>query len=379
LGNLYKMMQPLSHKQSECGSLRSRSCVLTRRSPSVSFSACTHRASRLTRRGVLSLGASSFSFLASRSVKGFALGCAPIASSFVQPADNMRARGTQEWVRELEVLRYLGCSDIYLQWLQLNDDSFFDSIDTPDPRRFSTAFIAAAAHLGLGVVFGLSAELRHVRQLYATPAALDKYLAQIRGRSLQLAKNIFAANLTSTCRFYLPEELDDLSLSDPGRADVWVEHLRTTHRQLSDIGNSDIIISSYVTGRQTPEQYSAVWDRIWSRTPVILLLQDGYGAHHFKDPERVWNYADALRAVADRHHRQWGIIIELFDLLSGPPVSTGPYFAQPTTFERLSRQLRRSEDYAGTIRAAYSMTEHMADAAGPMATALREAYRSHYC
>jgi hypothetical protein len=302
-----------------------------------------------------------------------------INSTFIQPLNALRGRGLKYWLDHMANLKQLGISEVYLQWMEINNTSF---VVPSEQYQFLAPILAAAEQSGVGLRFGLSTDLVGTGMYYATPTKLAAYLANLRKASLRIAAQLqsVAAPSPAFRGWYLPEEIDDLAISDGARSRVWVHHLVAMVDELKVYGGqTSVAISTYVTGAQQPSQFGAFWGQVWDHVPLTVLVQDGYGVNHLAIPADIKHYYAALDREATRRNRDWGIIIELFQQIEGPPINEGPYKDIPAPIERIIEQITLAEKFPKASRAAYSAHEHMSQTAGMKARALAEAYRLQYC
>jgi hypothetical protein len=302
-----------------------------------------------------------------------------IKSTFIQPLNTLRGRGPQYWLDHMANLQQLGISEVYLQWMEINNTSF---VVPGEEHQLLAPILAAAEQSGVGLRFGLSTDLAGTGLYYAAPTKLAAYLTNRRQASLSIAAQLqsVAAPSPAFRGWYLPEEIDDLAISDAARSRVWLHHLVAIVDDLKVYGGqADVAISTYVTGAQQPTQFGAFWGQVWDHVPLTVLVQDGYGVNHLPTPSNIKHYYTAINREAARRNRDWGIIIELFQQTEGPPINEGPYKDIPAPIERIVEQIALAEKFPKASRAAYSVHEHMAQTAGVKARALADAFRLQYC
>ena len=86
----------------------------------------------------------------------------------------------------------------------------------------------------------------------------------------------------------------------------------------------------------------------------------------------------ALDAAAQANDAKWGIIVELFEQTSGPPIDDQTYSARPASIDRLAFQLALAKRFPSAVCSSYSMQEHMLRKAGVQAAALASSYKKRY-
>jgi hypothetical protein len=336
------------------------------------------------RRAFLGMASGLMSFLCRNSGPARSLALAPacdtlpIPTSFLQPVDVMRGRSQSRWRRDLSELKRLGCQSLYLQWTELNGSSFVDPVRSRATRKqFLSPVFAAAEEVGLKLWIGLAADLRYLSVYQASAEDLSSYLSKMRKGCLKLASTVHArfGDSTAFAGWYVPEEIDDVTISTPARAEVWTKHLSEIQRGLRALREGvEVSISSYVVGHTDPSHVADFWRRVWGQVPIRVLLQDGFGVRHLNQPERIEAYMSAIATEAVSANGKWGVVIELFEQTS---VGDEPFRAIPASLDRLAAQIALVDKFPSAVRSSYSMTEHMVGSAA--ARRLASEYLRRYC
>jgi Domain of unknown function (DUF4434) len=305
----------------------------------------------------------------------------PITSTFLQPLNVHRGRTQAQWLDDLVAMKRLGANQLFLQWMELNGESFADGAGNIGDL-FLTPLLAAAEEADVALQFGLSSDLTQTGLYERSATSLATHLNARRDASLELAQKItrVAGKSPVFAGWYLPEELDDASLSNPQRRKAWSQYLATMTATLTSIRpDASVTVSSYVTGAMKAEAFAEFWGTVWETTPVTMLLQDGVGARHFATLEQIAPYLGAIEAQAMSKSASWGVIIELFEQTSGPPVNDQPYKAAPASLDRIIKQINQAAKFRSATLSSYAMPEHMLPSAGAAAAGLGRLYAKRYC
>jgi hypothetical protein len=213
--------------------------------------------------------------------------------------------------------------------------------------------------------------------LLSASGRLAAALAERRAASLVLAEKALArAKPGLLAGWYLPLELNDLLLGNAGLRAVLAEHLAACAAALWQLTpDLPVTMSAFPSRDAAPEPFAAMLGAAWPRDRrFALLLQDGVGAG-LHTPASILPLATAVAQLARRRGQPWGLIIEVFTQVSGPPVNDGAFAARPAPLERIRAQLAVAERFPHAARVAFAIPHYMATAAGPEAAALAARYR----
>lgn len=112
---------------------------------------------------------------------------------------------------------------------------------------------------------GLYADPDFFTKIKQSPKALQVYLKRLRVLSLQQAESIKQLSQTSSslAGLYFYEEIDDVNCRDSIRRQLLQVHVQKEYQQVRALfPDKQIAISTFFTGRMTPERYAALWQQI---------------------------------------------------------------------------------------------------------------------
>ena len=294
----------------------------------------------------------------------------PISATFVQPWEAHLSFDAAKWSELLEEFALHGMHTIYVQWMCHRK---FGSL-APEP------LLAACERLEFKVHFGLCATGEAAR-LYERGDATTQELDSRYAASLQLAAHLapLVTRSRSFAGWYLPEELDDVMAADGDRLQAWTGHLAKTSAALAELTPSArVSISSYVSGRLSPQAFAEVWRQIWSSArSIALLMQDGFGVAFLRENE-ILGYLYALEQARRNTGANLGLIVELFEQTAGAPIDQRPFQARPAKFERLVRQLQVGNAISGLPLTAFTAGDYMIASRGKEAADLSRSYRAGF-
>jgi hypothetical protein len=202
-------------------------------------------------------------------------------------------------------------------------------------------------------------------------------LTERRMASLVLAQEALAlAKPEWLAGWYLPLELNDLQLRHAALRAVLAEHVAASAAALWKLTpNLPVTASAFPSRNAEPESFAAMLDAVWPQDRrFVLLLQDGVGAG-LHTPASILPLATAVAQLARRRGQNWGLVIEIFTQVSGPPVNEDAFAARPAPLERIRAQLAVAEHFPRAERVAFAIPHYMASSAGPAAAVLAAAYR----
>ncbi len=233
------------------------------------------------------------------------------APHFYQPQDGDAALSQAQWQQLWQDTRAAGVEQILVQWTR-QDVSDFGGAD-----GWLLQALAAAEEAGLELVLGLY----YPSDYYARMGDSDnaryhwhRWLAA----SLEQARWLRQHSQLQPLAWYLPMELDDALLRDPGLR-------RELNKQLAAFTarvDRPVHVSAFSAGRLTPEVYA----RWLADVPVARVWwQDGRGTGALDEQVR-----GAYEAALDC---RIGIVREAFAQTSGPdqPFSAEPAMPKMTT------------------------------------------------
>ena len=148
--------------------------------------------------------------------------------------------------------------------------------------------------------------------------------------------------------WYLPEEIDNETAHKP-YADDLLEYLRRLTTRAHELSKHPVMISPFFGRNVDLLAYARWWDNeALPRIQIdIVAMQDGIGTHRtaLDDLSIVFS---ALSPVMKRHGVRFWANLEAFDQTAGWPVNDRPFASQPTTFDRLEKQMQATT--ASTVK-----------------------------
>jgi hypothetical protein len=326
---------------------------------------------RITRRAAVGLGVG---IAAGTALAAPPAGRPPLEATFLQllPAD--RRLGVEAWRGRIGEWQGLGVGTLYLQWLGLDG---FDLLTSGSDGPGAVALLEACAAAGMPFHLGLEHRPAEDAALLHASERLATALAERRAASLMLAKKALAlVRPEMLAGWYLPLELNDVQLRDTALRTLLADHVAACATALWQLTPDLPVTASTFPSRDVEAGlFAAMLDAVWPRdSRFVLLLQDGVGAG-LRTPASILPVAVAVARLAERRQQNWGLIVELFTQVSGPPVSDGAFAARPAPLERIRAQLGVAECFPRAERVAFAVPHYMAGSAGPAAAALAAAYR----
>jgi hypothetical protein len=218
-----------------------------------------------------------------------------------------------------------------------------------------------ADRTGLGVWVGLYHDSAYWNRIAGNRESAAACLRELRSASLAIARDLAPVlkRHSSFAGWYLSEEVDDGSWLAPENRRELMAHLTLTSAGLRDlVPGSRVAVSGFSNGRLSPGGFRAFWKDIYAATSIgMVLLQDGIGVRKLELDEFPL-YAGALAAAARETGRECGIVIELFEQISGAPLDGRAFAAVPAPIARVRRQLEIAARSTGPL-VAFSVPEYM--------------------
>jgi Domain of unknown function (DUF4434) len=264
-----------------------------------------------------------------------------------------------QWSELFEYFRRLQLSEVILQWTTYDDIVFYGS---PAEKSDSplTKILAAASRTGLKVWVGLYLDSEYWNRV-AEGQATSAYLNRLRLRSLGIAEDLahLVRQQAAFAGWYLPEEIDDSNWQTPEARRELLRHLGLVSGRLHELTpGARIAISTFSNARVSPAQFRDFWAEAFHKSTLsTVLLQDGIGVHKLELNEFPL-YAGALADVARSLGRDFGIVVELFQQISGLPLDTGAFHASPAPWERVRSQMVIAHQFTGYV-VGFSVPEYM--------------------
>lgn len=326
---------------------------------------------RITRRAMLGLG---MGIAAGTALAGLPGGRPSLAATFLQLLAADRRLDAAVWRARIDEWQSLGVDTLYLQWLGLDG---LDLLTSGPDGPGAAALLEACAAAGMRVHLGLEHRPAEDAGLLSGSGRLAAALAERRAASLVLAEKALAlAKPGLLAGWYLPLELNDLQLGDAALRALLADHVATSAAALWQLTpDLPVTASTFPSRDAAPEPFAAMLAAVWPQDRrFVFLLQDGVGAG-LHTPASILPLAAAVDRLAHRRGQRWGLIIEVFTQVSGPPISDGAFAAKPAPIERIRAQLAVADRFPRAERVAFAIPHYMATAAGSAAAALAAGYR----
>jgi hypothetical protein len=285
---------------------------------------------------------------------------ARLNSTFLQLRPEHKRWTEAQWRALFECFQRLQLSEVIVQWTAYDDTRFYAA---PDERSDSPLerILTGASKTGLKVWLGLYLDSDYWNHLGGTPAATSAYLAHLRSRSLAIANDLAPSvkQQPAFAGWYLPEEIDDLNWRSPEARQELLRHLSLTSTSLHALTpGARVAISTFSDASVSPAHFRDFWAEAFRASTVnLVLLQDGIGALKLELNEFPL-YAAALAEAACSAHRDFGVVVELFQQTGGPPLNSGPFQASPASWERVRSQLEIAHRFTNSIFG-FSIPEYM--------------------
>lgn len=239
---------------------------------------------------------------------------------FYQPQLRDAALGESRWDEILAQVKGEGFDTLIVQWTR-----YGDAFAKPEEQGWLAARLKRAQEAGLTLILGLYSDPAFFQRQDQSAGYLERYLQGLERLNLAQAKawqeRIGEARIAG---WYLPAEIDDLNWRDPERQGLLASHVQRSVAALKVLGNQPVYISSFFTGKMSPQAYRELMGRL-SGEGVRLVVQDGSGTGVLSVAER----ALYLSALEPCQGRVAGLVHELFVQQSGEGSFRASPLAEP--------------------------------------------------
>ncbi len=274
----------------------------------------------------------------------------PFQALFYQPHTSDLQQNREWWHKTMKRLHDQGITSLYIQWTRHGSVDFLTR-----PVEGGPPLIPLLLTLGeqyqIKLHIGLYADPDFFTRIKQSPKALQVYLKRLRVLSLQQAKEIkkLTPGRSSLAGLYLYEEIDDVNWRSGKRRNFLHDHLQKEYQQLHDLfPDKQIAISTFFTGKMSPESYAGLWKQLIQDTSLMVMVQDGAGSNTI-DPEDRFVYFNALYNALPSQH--WTVILELFHQDHSSPT----FKADPADISFSKKYLGRLEKLAIIPPVAFSL------------------------
>jgi len=280
-------------------------------------------------------------------------------STFLQLSPQHKHWTDAQWSELFKYFRQLQLSEVIIQWTAY-DDTFFYASPAENSDSPLARVLAGASRSGLKVWVGLYLDSEYWSHV-AAGQATSAYLSGLRLRSLTIARDLtpMMKRQAGFAGWYLPEEIDDLNWQTPDARKELLRHLGLVSASLHELTpGSGIAISAFSNAQLSPAQFRDFWADVFHSSALsTVLLQDGIGVHKLELNEFPL-YATALAELTRSTARSFGIVVELFQQIGGPPLDRGQFQASPAPWERVRAQLQIANRFTSCV-VAFSVPEYM--------------------
>lgn len=274
----------------------------------------------------------------------------------------------------------LQLSRVIVQWTASGRRAFYPSTkfeSVPEPPLDSILRLADAS--GMKVRLGLADNPTFWAEIAASRPGdqVERALQRMRSRSLETASELLAIinSHPSFDGWFITEEIDDINWMQPERRTILRSHLSSLSTALGRLRPStSIAISGFSNANCDPAALERFWSEILDGTGIDrVFFQDGIGARKLDLDYAPMYFAAMKRAITSRG-LDLAIVIELFEQVAGPPVSSAPFRAVAAPIDRVRRQLSLAGEFSTTGIVAFSAPDYMVRGAGPSALQLFNDY-----
>lgn len=301
-------------------------------------------------------------------ISGFAMQQG-IAGTFFQPTRAVETWDEGTWDTLFDTYQRLGIREIIVQWINYEDANV--SLEKQD-HEYSLSAIRnildrAARHdmrVTVGSVF-LSSFWERVK---AEPHLVEIHFMRVRAGTFKAIKRI-APQLQNNPAFagwYISQEIDDRTWLDESYKSVLCSFIKGLHKDLSMlVPDKPISISSFSNAWASPGKLGRFWRDVADSSGVDrVLFQDGVGVNKLSI-EEVPIYLAVMQREMQGASCRVQPVLEIFTQLEG----TG-FRAEPTSAERIRKQMDEESPYAPDGVILFSVAEYMSSLGGAKAEEL---------
>lgn len=284
-----------------------------------------------------------------------------LTGTFLQLLAEHRIWREEQWVRLFDAFRRLRLSQVIVQWVISDGQSFFAA--PPGGARSPLQWILERAEAtNIQVIVGLVHDPDYWLRIAHPSATVAGYLANRESRIVQLVAEIvtLSHNYRSFAGWFMNEEIDDINWHEPAALSVLHSYLHRVSDYLRlALPGAPVAISGFSNAHDTPAQLEVFWRELLSAAPAIgtVLFQDGIGARKLTF-DNLPRYLDALRGATDATGRRLWSVVELFEQTGGPPLDSGEFRADTASFTRVAAQLQVEAAHASSL-IAFSAADYL--------------------
>ena len=268
-------------------------------------------------------------------------------STFIQLHRGVVEKTDNDWQKDMEQMKDIGIDTIIIQWCAETDVAYIESDDLPYEEQYTTVarIIKAASKSKLNIYLGLHQDPDYWTQITAREKVLrDYFLVKIvQNERLQKALLEEFGDVKEWIGYYIPDELDDLTWRQPGRAVLISNYVKLMCKRLRfNDPDRKISISTFFRGRTAPDIFMENMKAIVTTNTVDnLLLQDGAGN---LDPSLQYTpiYYKAFKERWPEENAELSCVVELFKQESR---ENQPFVAIPAAPERVRTQINNATNF----------------------------------
>ena len=285
-----------------------------------------------------------------------------LSGTFLQLLTEHRTWPEAQWVRLFDAFRRLSLSQVILQWVMSDGQSFFAPNLAGSVRSPLQMILELAESTNIQVIIGLAHDSDYWLRVTQPSTAVARYLADRESRIVQLVTQIapLSGKYRSFAGWFMNEEIDDINWHEPTVTSVLHSYLQRVSDYLHlALPAVPVAISGFSNAHGKPAQLETFWRELLSAAPAIstVLFQDGIGARKLTF-ENLPQYLRAVRAATDANGRQLWSVVELFEQTGGAPLDSGEFRAIAAPFSRVAAQLQVEAECA-TALIAFSVADYL--------------------
>ena len=292
---------------------------------------------------------------------------AKAARSFLQLWQAHAQYSPAQWDTLFARLDQHGFNEIIVQWSSYGTVSFLRGIrPSQETAECLPGLIAAARRAKCKLWLGLHFDPEFWQRI-DKESEIAAYLDD-RLRFFELSLPLLLSLVQTTdpsgdtvAGWYIADEIDDRNWQNPQRQILLLNYLAGMSSRLhTSTPRLSILISGFVNGAMTPDNWSALVKRILTETSVqVFLLQDAIGTGKMT-VARLRPYLQALQQSVPEPASRFSIIVEIFSMRieAGDSTQAGP-------FERIREQLELAAAFSGPPLLVFSAPDHLLDTKRP--------------
>ena len=267
-----------------------------------------------------------------------------LSGTFLQLLTEHHSWREEQWVHLFDAFRRLSLSQVILQWVMSDGQSFFASNVAGSVRSPLQMILELGETTNIDVIVGLVHDSDYWLRIDQPSPAVATYLANRESRIVQLVTEItpLLRRYRSFSGWFMTEEVDDINWHEPAATSVLHSYLQRVsdylHLAFPEI---PVAISGFSNAHGTAVQLGDFWRELLCAAPAIgtVLFQDGIGARKLT-LQKLPRYLRAVRAATDASGRRLWSVVELFQQTGGAPLDSGEFRASAAPFSRVAAQLQ---------------------------------------